>query len=90
MDFEWDETKRLKVLAQRGVDFIDLVVLFDGRPSLIYVSDGYAEVRNVTIAELTGKLFAVIWTMRGEKIRIITARRARHEEERQYRQLFYG
>ncbi len=90
MDFEWDEAKRLKVLAERGVDFIDLVVLFDGRPSVSYTSEGYAEPRSVIVAELTGKLFAVVWTMRGETIRFITARRARHEEERQYRQLYYG
>lgn len=90
MDFEWDEAKRLKVLAERGVDFIDLVVVFDGRPSVTYESIGYAEPRNVIVAELTGKLFAVVWTKRDEKIRIITARRARYEEERQYRQLFYG
>lgn len=90
MDFEWDETKRLKVLAERGVDFIDLVVLFDGRPSITNESNAYTEKRNVIIAELNGKLFALIWTMRGEKIRIITARRARRGEERAYRQLFYG
>jgi uncharacterized DUF497 family protein len=90
MDFEWDETKRLKVLAARGVDFVAMVSLFDGRPTLTSASDGYDELRNVTIAERHGKLFAVVWTMRGEKIRIITARRARHEEERHYRQLFYG
>lgn len=90
MDFEWDETKRLKVLAERGVDFVAMVALFDGRPVLTAASDGYDEPRNITIAERHGKLFAVVWTMRGEKIRIITARSARHEEERQYRQLFYG
>jgi uncharacterized DUF497 family protein len=32
--FEWDETKRLKTLAERGLDFRDARLLFDGRPCL--------------------------------------------------------
>jgi uncharacterized DUF497 family protein len=32
MDFEWWEAKRLAVLRERGIDFVDAQALFDGRP----------------------------------------------------------
>jgi uncharacterized DUF497 family protein len=32
MDFEWDEKKRARNLAEHGLDLIDAIPLFDGRP----------------------------------------------------------
>jgi uncharacterized DUF497 family protein len=32
MEFEWSEAKRLTVLIERGLDFLDAQALFDGRP----------------------------------------------------------
>lgn len=29
MEFEWDETKREKTLAERGIDFWDAVLIWD-------------------------------------------------------------
>jgi uncharacterized DUF497 family protein len=29
--FEWDEAKRQWTLAERGLDFIDAAMMFDGR-----------------------------------------------------------
>ena len=34
MDFEWDETKRLRILEERGLDFWDARYLFDGSTTL--------------------------------------------------------
>jgi len=90
MDFEWDETKRQKVLAERGIDLLAMTTLLDGRPAFTYPSGRGDEERNVTVAERGGKLFAVVWTVREKRIRIVTARRARDGEERKYRQLFGG
>ncbi|MCO4053611.1 MAG: BrnT family toxin [Bosea sp.] len=42
------------------------------------------------IGELEGRIFAVIFTMRGDTIRIITPRRARNNEERAYRESHPG
>src|SRR3546814_17505610 len=89
MDFEWDEAKRLKVLAERDVDFLDMTVVFDGRPALAYLSVRGTEERWVTVAEISGKLFTVIWIQRENALRIITARRARHGEEREYRKILH-
>jgi uncharacterized DUF497 family protein len=43
----------------------------------------------LSIGELEGVIIAVAWTQRGEDIcRIISVRRARDEEKRQYHQTF--
>jgi uncharacterized DUF497 family protein len=86
MEFEWDEPKRLRVLAERKIDFRDMLAAFDGRYAYTIDSSRNEEPRYITIAEINGKCFAVIWTLRDECIRIITARRARNDEERYYYQ----
>jgi len=90
MEFEWDEAKRQKVLIERGLDFLELTALFDGRQAYSYISQRGDEQRIVTVAELKGKLCAVVWVEREERVRIITGRRARHGEERAYRQSHDG
>ena len=85
--FEWSAIKRLAVLQERGLDFID-GQLFDGRPLYTAPSRRGAEMRWLSIGELNGRLCAVVWTGRNDAIRIITMRRARHGEEARYRALF--
>jgi uncharacterized DUF497 family protein len=87
MEFEWDEDKRLSNIEKHGFDFRDVEVLFDGRPLYTRDSPRGDENRHMTTAEFAGRLMTVIWTERGEKIRIISVRRARDAEERNYRQL---
>jgi uncharacterized protein len=87
-EFEWSEAKRLKVLKDRGLDFLAATVMFDGRPVLSEPSPRADEGRWLNIAELNGQMMAIVWCWRGEKIRIITMRRARDAEERRYRELY--
>lgn len=87
MCFEWDEVKRRANVEKHGIDFLLAAQVFDGRPRLDGTSPRGAEVRFVTVAPLEGRLVAVIWTWRGdERVRVISARRARDGEERAYRQ----
>ena len=89
MDFEWDEQKRSRVLNERGLDFRDARLLFDGRPCYDIPSDREGEQRKIRVGEIDGKFVAVVWTNRGsDRIRIITMRRARDEENRRYRSLY--
>jgi uncharacterized protein len=85
--FEWSATKRLAVLQERGLDFIDGQLLFDGRPLYTAPSPRGAEMRWLSIGELNRRLCAIVWTERGDAIRI-TMRRARHGEEARYRAIF--
>jgi uncharacterized protein len=83
MEFEWDEQKRLANLAKHGIDFKDAVnVLEQNGPLYETVRNG--EVRWVTIGVLDGEPIAVVWTLRGEGRRLISARRARKHEREDY------
>jgi uncharacterized DUF497 family protein len=84
--FGWDEDKRLKNLAKHRVDFVDARLLFDGRATVTAASAHSSEARYVTTALIYGKSYTVVWTWRDEARRIISFRRARHGEERAYRQ----
>ena len=86
--FEWSAIKRLAILQERGLDFIDGHLLFDGRPLCTAPSRRGAEMWWLSIGELNGRICAIVWTERGDAIRIITMRRARHGEEARYRALF--
>ena len=88
MRFEWDEAKRRSNIAKHGIDFVKLDQVFDGRPCLDRESPRGREQRIVRVAELGGETIAVVWVWRGAGVvRIISARGARDEEKRAYRQL---
>jgi uncharacterized DUF497 family protein len=88
MDFEWDEAKRRSNIDKHGLDFRRALEIFDGRPRLDMPSPRGDEVRILSVAIFNDRFAAVTWIWRGDdKIRIISVRRARRAEERQYRQL---
>jgi uncharacterized protein (DUF4415 family) len=67
------------------LDFRDAVQIFDGRPFLHMRSFRNNEERTVSIADIEGEFYTVVWTWRGESRRIISFRSARDAEERRYR-----
>ena len=82
----FDPRKRLRTLEDRGLDFIDAVALFDGRPLLTAPSNRNDEQRYKSIAVGDdGKIYSVIWTWRNDDLWIISYRRAHNDETRQYR-----
>jgi hypothetical protein len=83
--FEWDEEKRQKTLEERGVDFLYAAQIFEGETVMI-VDDrrDYGEVRYIAVGSVAGELFAVVYTLRGENIRLISARKARKKEYERY------
>lgn len=87
-EFEWDEAKSRSNLEKHGIDFATARAMFDGRPRVDAVSDRGGERRFVTTALLGGLFFTAAWTPRDDRIRLISARRARDEERRQYRHLY--
>lgn len=90
MRYEWDEEKRQQTLRERGLDFADAELFFDGRPVVITPSSRADEERSCATAFIDGKFLSMVWTWRGDAIRVITMRRAHAKEERQYRQLHGG
>ena len=87
--FGWDEAKRLLVLEKHGLDFVDAVRVFAG-PKLVLSSPRGEECRWMAIGPVNGRCIAVVFTRRGDAIRIITARRARDHERRAFDENFAG
>jgi uncharacterized DUF497 family protein len=84
--FEWDEAKRLKNQERHSLDFLDVDLIFDGRPIVTAPSLRNNERRFVSTAENNGKFYSVVWTWRGQSQRIISFRRAAIAEARAYRE----
>ena len=82
---EWDEAKRARTLAERGIDFAAFGVFWDGRPFVEEPDPRHlTEERSLRFARLDGQLFMVVWTPRGGAVRIISARRANAREARKF------
>jgi uncharacterized DUF497 family protein len=85
MDSEWDEAKREANIAKHGVDFVAAVKIFDGQ--FIETEDqrrDYGEQRYQAFGEISAGVMQVVYTWRGDRRRIISARRARRNERRAY------
>lgn len=79
--FEWDEDKRLSNIEKHAIDFVDAVLVFAGG-HLIKRSEYSHEERYVCLGRVSGRGVAVIFTWRGKRKRIISARRVRKNEEK--------
>jgi uncharacterized DUF497 family protein len=87
-DFEWDEFKRLSNLAKHGFDFVAAVEVFEGARITREVTHSSGELRPVTIGMIGDIIVAVVYTVRGDVIRVISLRRARRDERQKYREIF--
>lgn len=88
MDFEWFESKRLRNIEERGIDFVDMIPLFKN-PNAVSFEDtrqNYGEARYILLCPIHNLLFQVAYTVRGSSIRIISARRGNKRERRLYEQ----
>jgi uncharacterized DUF497 family protein len=90
MEFEWDERKRAQIIKDRALDFVSAYRLFDGRPAIHQPTPRNEEERWKTTADIESAFFTVVWTWRGENIRVITMRRAHEQEIRKYRETYGG
>ena len=85
--FEWDNRKADSNLRAHGVSFREATTVF-ADPLSITISDpdhSMAEMRFVDIGlSHRGRLLVVSYTERGDRIRLISARNANRDEQRQY------
>ena len=85
VEYEWDEAKREQNLEKHGVDFAS-VELFDWDAAVIERSDRQGEVRFGVVSFIGDRLHYVVFTERGNAIRIISLRIANAAERRWYAQ----
>jgi uncharacterized DUF497 family protein len=88
MRFEWDEAKSAANIRKHGIDFADAIEAFD-HPMLTMIDDreDYGEERWLGIGLMQSRMIVVIYVERdGDRIRLISARKATKHEVRRYEQ----
>ncbi len=88
MRFAWDERKRRSNLEKHGLDFFDVSTVFEAPYIVVPSAHEGEEERFLAIGVFEGRLVTVVYTTRSEAIRIISFRRARHEERKKYQELY--
>ncbi len=86
LGFEWDEAKAAANERKHGVSFAQAMRAFDD-PGVHFLEDqsfAYGEARMLAIGLFEMTLLTIVFTERGETIRIISARRSTKQEGRIY------
>jgi uncharacterized DUF497 family protein len=83
-DFEWDSDKAAANLEKHGISFPEAATVF-ADPFAVYLDDGMGMGRMVVIGtSLRERVLFVVHVERGERDRIISARRATRREREVY------
>ena len=85
MEYQWDREKAKGNLKKHNVRFSDAITVFSDDRALTIEDDDPEEQRFITIGlDATARIIVVVYTWRGDDIRIISARRATKNEIKQY------
>ncbi|MEM8720257.1 MAG: BrnT family toxin [Cyanobacteria bacterium P01_G01_bin.39] len=85
MRYQWDRDKAASNLSKHGIDFADAVSVFSDEFAITIFDNHFDEERFITIGiDLFNRLIVVVYTMRNDEIRLISARKATKHERRQY------
>jgi len=86
MNYEWDRRKAVANLEKHGVDFADAALALEDELALTMRDpDSENEERYITLGmDPFGRILAVAFTWRRERIRIISARKATRREIQKY------
>jgi uncharacterized DUF497 family protein len=85
VDLEWDLKKAAANLRQHGIDFADAATALHDDLAITVLDDETGEERFVTVAaDALGRVVVVVFTWRGSRIRLISARRATRAERLRY------
>ncbi|RBP09086.1 hypothetical protein DFR50_12358 [Roseiarcus fermentans] len=85
MKLEWDDGKRDRTLAERGLDFADVAYVdWDLAFTREDARADYSEVRFVAMAPINNRLCVFAWCDRGGVLRVISLRKANEREKHKY------
>jgi uncharacterized protein len=84
--FEWDALKAATNLKRHKISFREACRVFDDFFAVVEqdLTEDYGEDRFVAIGAIGSLLITVVFTERGNRIRIISARKATGYERRKY------
>jgi hypothetical protein len=84
LQFEWDENKNISNQKKHGVSFEEASQIWNDPFLLIVPARNKGETRKLAIGETYSIVISIIHTKRGDKIRIISARKASDFERKKY------
>ena len=84
MSFEFDPEKSAANKAKHGIDFVEAQDIWIDADRLEIPARSLDEARSQVIGRIGEKTWSAFITYRNEKIRIISVRRARADEEARY------
>jgi uncharacterized protein len=85
MAYQWDRDKAASNLNKHGIDFADAVSVFSDDLATTVNDERFEEERFITIGiDAFGRVLVVVYTWRGNEIRLISARKATRSERNQY------
>ena len=93
MTFEWDNGKAAWNERDHGVAFDEAATVFDDPYFVVLTDDdhSFGELRYWIIGESDrGRVLLVVYTERGDAVRIISTRQATPREEKFYEEEKYG
>jgi uncharacterized DUF497 family protein len=85
-DFEWDDDKAAQNFASHGVSFEAARLAFDDAFAVVREDrrQNYREDRFALLGMVQERVLVVSYTIRGDRVRIISARIAEPQERRRY------
>ncbi|MDK8871509.1 BrnT family toxin [Paracoccus sp. SSJ] len=85
MELDWDEQKRERTLQERGLDFASVAHAdWDAALTVEDSRTDYGETRFVSLVPVENRLCVVAWCWRGQKLRVISLRKANARERKRY------
>ena len=84
MEFEFDRAKSAANKAKHGIDFEDAPELWKDPDRAFAPALVGPEPRLVAIGKIGDKVWTAIFTWRGDRVRIVSVRRARTNEVERY------
>jgi uncharacterized protein len=84
--FACDRAKRERLIAERGVDLLGLGAVFSDRRRLDFPDRrfDYGEERRISIGTIRGRVFTVVYTVRGPVTWLITGWSSNRKERQLY------
>ncbi len=85
MTIEFDPNKNQRNIETRGIDFND-AALFNWDTAVITkdTRKDYGEPRFIAYGTIEGRLMVLVFTLRGETLRVISLRKANEREAKRY------
>ena len=84
MEFEFDKRKSAQNKKKHGIDFVEAQSLWSDVDLLEIPAKTEDELRSLVIGKIGERHWSAVITYRRERIRIISVRRSRKEEEELY------